>query len=102
MSSSRATNPAITGSSSGALMRAMLTWARCSLVIIESGLGLAAEDAVGDDVIADDERQYHRGPREGEFQRGPVRGGLPDRHPVDHHVGEEAVGEAREGERENR
>src|SRR5262245_29240179 len=47
------------------------------------------------------ERQHDRGPDEHEDERARVGRGLPDGEAVDHHIGEQAVGEARERQHED-
>src|SRR5688572_14355835 len=72
------------------------------LSIMVSPGDFAAEYAVGIDRIANDERQHDAGADQHEHQRARVRRRLPDGHAVHDHVREQAVGEADEGEHEDR
>src|SRR5438309_2126713 len=72
------------------------------LVLVNPRTHLAAKDAIREELVADDERQHDERADAEERERALVRRGLPDREPVHHDVGEQAVGEAGEGEREDR
>src|SRR6187455_564721 len=62
---------------------------------------LAAEDPIRENRISRYEWQYDRRPDEQRLQGRGVGGRLPDREPVDDHVGVDAVGEPGEGEGED-
>src|SRR5688572_28788401 len=66
-----------------------------------SASDFAAEHSIGIESVADDERQNDAGADQHEHQRARVRGRVPDRETVDHHVGKEAVGEPDESQHEN-
>src|SRR6267143_2878237 len=72
------------------------------LVLVNPWTHLAAKDAIRVELVADDERQHEERADAEERERALVRRGLPDREPVHHDVGKQAVGEAGEGEGEDR
>src|SRR4051812_6171995 len=69
---------------------------------IRSSSDLAHEQAVGIESVAEQKRQDDEGSDQDESERARVRGGVPDGERIHHHVREQAVGEAGEGEHENR
>src|SRR5262245_59239536 len=61
---------------------------------------LSPEHPVGENRVAEDERQHDQRPREDEGQRFRRARRLPDRHPVGDDIGVEAVAQPDEAEQE--
>src|SRR6185436_4067039 len=72
-------------------------WRRC-LSIWRPSSHLASEDAIREESVAEEERQDDQRSDQHEDERAGMRRGVPDGERVHHHVREEAVGEAGEGE----